>query len=429
MKEIIKPTVIILVSVLLFLFSCTGCGNRDERRNAEEDEELQDSSNLNDSDRQIKKVVFYIENSESMFGYVNGFNEYVDVISDLAEKPEFVDEKTIRDFYFVNGGDELSITPIGNDPSVLKTKLNTIGFKCGDITKSNLNSMFQAALATAGKDTISVLISDAIYDIGKPQAPLNALITEGKETRSRFIERLGEGDIQTIIIKLHSHFDGYYFPVAGGAVKIEQIRPYYIWIFGETELLNKYFSESYINTLKGYSDMARFLKYEGVKIPYQAVNQNKLGSFRLDRYVKNKLIDVESDRNGEGFQFTIAVDFSSLPFSDSYLTQIKNYSCNSDFEVICITNVTKKIYEVTSFTPTHLISVYTDNNPYCELELALNNTPPNWIIETSTEDESNIETDYTHTFGFKFLTDAISEAYEYKNGEKNIMSLKFEITK
>ena len=45
--------------------------------------------------------------------------------------------------------------------------------------------MFQIALEKAKADTISILISDAIYDLGRPEAPMNALSTEGRETRSK----------------------------------------------------------------------------------------------------------------------------------------------------------------------------------------------------------------------------------------------------
>jgi hypothetical protein len=259
---------------------------------------------------------------------------------------------------------------------------------------------------------------------------MNALATEGRETRSKFIERLGEGDLQTIMVKLYSHFDGYYFPVTGGRIKIKQTRPFYIWIFGRTELLNKYFSEEYIKSLKGYVDMARFLKFDELNIPYQAVNQNKIGSFKFDRRNKNILNDVKPDRNGQGFQFSFATDFASLPYSDSYIQTTNNYLCSDDnYIVTSVTKIKKKIYEVTSFTPTHLITISTQNSPYCELNVSLKNVVPIWIINTNSNDESNIKNDTTQTFGFKFLTNAISEAYSYKNKEKNITNFTFELIK
>ena len=381
-------------------------------------------------DRKAGKVLFYLENSGSMFGYVNGFTEYVDVVSELAEKPRFAAEGTHREFYFVNGGQNIKITPIGENPAVLEKKLNVNGFNCGDVTKSNLNSMFQMALSKAKNDTISILISDAIYDIGKPQAPMNALSTEGRETRSRFIERLNVGDLQTIIIKLKSHFDGNYFLVTGGSVKLKQIRPYYIWIFGKTDLLNSYFPEGYIKSLKGYMDVARFLKLNQIEVPYQITPYQSIGNFRFDKNDKNKLTNVESDRRGRGFQFVIASDFSGLPFSDSYLTTIENYSCsNNNFSITKVSTIGDTKLWGLDFNPTHLIYVATNKNPVCQLDVSLLNTVPDWIESTNINDEENIFGDTLHTFGFKFLMNAISEAYQYKNKDKNIITFKTELIK
>jgi hypothetical protein len=425
-----------LAVVISYFISFSSCQNRNDRlnitslENESENNTRTTSAVIQETEvGKIGKAVFYIENSESMFGYVQGFTEYVDVISELAEKPDFAKERTNREFYFINGGNDLKITPIGNNPAILKDKLNTRGFRCGDITRSNLNSMFQVALKKAQEDTISILISDAIYDIGQPQAPFNALATEGRETRTKFIERLSYGDLQTIIIKLSSHFEGdYFFTSQRRSQRINHPRPFYIWVFGKSELLNKYFPNDYINSLKGYVDMARFMKFNDMDIPSQAISHNKIGEFRIDRVNKNKLINVKPDRNGRGFKFTFATDFSTLPFSDSYLQSVDNYLCSENFDVSEITILDWKLYEVESFNPTHLISVFTSRSPYCELDISLKNVVPDWIIQTSTHDETNIQNDTTHTFGFEFLINAISEAYLYMNRDNNITNFKFEIT-
>ena len=151
----------------------------------------------------LRKVTFYLENSQSMFGYVSGISRYVDVVAELAEKPDFVKEDIPREFFFINGTGPV-ITPIGDDPVVLKKKLNTAGFRCGDITRSNLNGMFQTALSNAGGGAISILISDGIYDIG--DGGMTSLVTSGKETRSQFIRRLQSANLQTLMIKLTSEF-------------------------------------------------------------------------------------------------------------------------------------------------------------------------------------------------------------------------------
>jgi len=388
------------------------------------------SAETNINQKKIGKAIFYLENSKSMFGYVNGFTEYVDVVSELAEKPRFADEKTSREFYFINGGQNIKVTNIGSNPTSLKDKLNVNGFDCGDVSESNLNSMFQLALSRAKNDTISILISDAIYDIDKPQAPMNTLSTEGRETRSRFIERLNEGDLQTIIIKLNSQFDGKYFPVTGGSVNLSQNRPYYIWIFGATELLNQYFTDEYIKSLKGFTDIARFLKLSELEVPYQAIAHKKVGDFKFDKNDKNKLLNVKPDRNGQGFYYSIAVNYSDLPFSETYLTSISNYTCNnSNFSIRNVSGIGDvKLYGL-DFKPTHIITVGTDKSPYCQLDISLLNKVPNWIENTNIDEENSIINDTTHTFGFKFLTNAICEAYQYKNKESNIATLKFELIK
>ena len=423
----------LIFSLLIFIASCK---NRNERLNSSEMKERTENQKTAvgktpkiPKERKIGKAVFYLENSESMFGYVNGYTEYVNVVSGLAYKNRFSEENTERQFYFVNGGDNIEVNYIGNNASDLNDKLNLQSYRCGDITKSNLNSMFQIALSKAKQDTISILISDGIYDIGRPQAPMNALSTEGNETKEKFINRLSEGDFQTIIIKLNSHFDGKYFPVTGGSKTISQNRPYYVWIFGETELLNEYFPESYIKSLKEFSDVARFLKLSDLEVSYQATAHKKVGDFKFEKKNKNKLVSVQTDRNRQGFSFTFAVDYSALPFSDSYLTSIDNYSCNnSNFSIKAVSGIgNEKLYGL-NFTPTHLITVGTDRSPLCRLEISLRNKIPNWIEETNIDDENNIDGDTSHTFGFKFLTNAICEAYQYKNQEKNVTSFKFEIT-
>lgn len=235
------------ILLLFFLNFNFGCSTRNERTKSSHLEEANHSAKKNNTEtkqtvnpNKIGKAVFYLENSGSMFAYVNGLTEYVKVVSELAQKAKFAEEHTQREFYFVNGGQKLQLNSIGNKPSDLKNKLNKKAFDCGNPSESNLNSMFQLALSKAQNDTISILVSDAIYDVSKTGSNLNALEIEGKETRTKFIERLTKGNIQTIIIKLTSVFNGSYFPLKGGKISLSQKRPFYIWIFGRYQFCDKY---------------------------------------------------------------------------------------------------------------------------------------------------------------------------------------------
>jgi hypothetical protein len=409
-----------LILLIMITTGCTGkSGNRSQAT-------LQRTSPvLSVSEVKLRKAIFYIENSESMFGYVSHISEYVGVLAELAEKPEFIMDKIPVEFNFVNGIGP-TVTPIGNNAAVLKNKLNRQGFNCGDITKSNLNGMFQVALKNAANGAISLLISDGIYDIGG--AGVTSLVTEGKGTRTQFISRLMTGDLQTIIIKLRSKFDGdYFYASQTGKVKIQGARPYYIWIFGDSKLLNAYFPNEYISTkLTGFENMARFMKPGTSVVPFQATAEQSIGTFKFDHIMVNRLNDSKSDSHGMGFQFSIAVDYSKLPYPDSYLESKDNYTITDKYTIVSIKKPVAKIHSV-AFTPTHLITVKTMKNPAGMLNISLVNKNPGWIRSTHSDSENNIGQDQTHTFGFSYLMDGIIQAYESVAEDKSIASFKIDI--
>jgi hypothetical protein len=409
-----------LIILLIILYSCSGKSSRSGQENAGA---LSTKKELGEA--KVNKVTFFIENSESMFGYVSNINEYVEVLSELAEKPEFVKDNITRDFYFVNGTAPV-LTHIGNNPNVLKSKLNQTGFNCGDITRSNLNAMFQIALDSARNDNLSILISDGIYDVGDPG--INSLVMFGRETRSKFIKCIQTVDIQTIMVKLHSKFNGKYFYASKkGVVPLTSVRPYYIWIFGDSKQLNKYFPDQYLTQkLTGFDELARFMKPGSSKVKYEATSENFTGTFKFDPTLKNKLTDAKSDKHGLGFCFSIAVDYSSLPYPETFLTSVSNYSLNNNYSLISIARPTRRIYSL-SFTPTHLITVKTMKNPAGKLEVSLINNVPSWIASTGSDTEANIQADIARTFGFNYLTDGIIQAYEAVSEERNIASFKIDI--
>lgn len=422
MKKINLVTFSLFSIILIAFFVMLGCGDCKPKK--------VNKVAKTEAPKKLKKVTFYLENSGSMFGYVNGSTEYVEVVSELSQKLDWTKDNINTDFYFVNGDNEL--TNVGNNSSSLKNKLNITDYNCGNIKTSNLTEMFNSALNIAGGENISILISDGIYDVGDKTNPISALQMEVKGTSNKFVSRLKKSNIQTLMIKLTSDFSGSYcFGVKSGSEQINQKRPYYIWIFGESSLLNKYFADEYIvNKLKGYENLVRFSKIDTSKILYQATSTDKIGDFSFDKCDENVLNDAEKDRNNKGFQFTIAVDFSLLPCSEKYLTDTANYYCTNKYSIVSVkpyNPAAKKIYGL-SFIPTHLIKVHTKFNPCGTLTVSLKNSIPAWIDKTSTDSDSNILGDTVHTFGFKYLTNAISDAYEYMFKQTYIVNLEITIT-
>ncbi len=417
--------------ICLGIFFVISCGSGHRKYNNGDGKMPEDS--VSDTIK-ISKVTFFIENSGSMYGYVSKPNNYKNTIVALSYYSEFDNAK--KEFYFINGKNNtlkktvISINHIGNDPEVIKNNLNQSSYKkYGDPNNSDLTWMFEKALSSAKGGEISILISDCIYDVGEESDPLTALKIETEKTKQVFRDRLSSENIQTIIIKAESQFDGNYcFASKKGNESINQKRPYYIIIFGDSKLLNKHFTEDNISkNIAGYVYMARFMKIDNLKIPYQATNQNSKGIFKFDKSNKNKLINAEKDRNGQGFQFSIAVDFSDLPFPDNYYKTKENYKLNNNYKIIDIETLSNNIPGVTNFVPSHLITISTSSNPNGNIELVLQYNIPTWLTQTNSDDENNIKDDSTHTFGFKNLTEAITEAYQYKNKQNVISTFNFEI--
>lgn len=380
---------------------------------------------------QLEKVIFFIENSGSMFGYINQANEFKNSLVGIAYLPEF--DKADKSFYFINGTSSslknsgIQIKYQGDDPEVFKNRLNPASFNVGDVRFSDLNRIFEIALDSAKGNQISVIVSDCIYDVGEETDPLTALKTEIQKTQHAFRTRLQNENIQTLVIKAGSRFNGqYYYASKKGSEKIQNTgRPFYIIFLGKSALLNKALTEQSISgKIVGPHETARYFINDEKNIPFQIVPSIDLkGEFKPDFKNKSKLTKARP-LMGE-FQFAFAVDFSSLPFSDSYYASTGNYDCPySNFSVVKVTRITKKIPGVEG---THLITVFTDKNPLGDLQVVLKNVTPGWVMETHIDNEDVI--DSTHTFGFKSLMDAVSEAYDYVNHGMNPATFKMAITK
>jgi len=304
------------------------------------------------------KITFYVDNSGGMFGYVNksskGDNNFILALSDIANNPLFPQDGVNKDFNLINGPDKIVVTPLGNEASKFSSCLNPQCFNQGDISGNDLNAMMQLALKKAVDNKMSVFISDAIYDIQDKSNPLNDLRSAGFATRNHFIERLEKENIQTLIIKLNSFFSGEYFygATTGGTI-ISQERPFYIFILGSNDQINRYFGNEYVKDLNGYQNHTRFFLPKDYNIKYVVSSSyKKRGQFRPGMNKPTILNEVETNRNGE-FQFSVGVNYSNLPIAEDYIMDPSNYKTTQGYQVIGVDRVVENMFAgVTSIEPT-----------------------------------------------------------------------------
>lgn len=408
----------VLTSLFLLISTCERSNQRGSESGEDETTGTQGIKGVA-VDISAEKATFFLDNSGGMFGYVDsssaveGSNDFILAVSKLALNSRLSRDNVEVDYNLINGPRNIEITPIGSNAGDFRDCLNPTCLDQGSPSGNDFNAVFQIALENAGSKELSLFISDGIYDVQDKTNPLTALRSEGLETRNKFINRLVNEDIQTLVIKLESNFSGRYsFGVTNGSVKINQYRPFYVFVFGNSDLLNNYFNDDYVEDLDGYVNHTRFFLPTDYQINYEpSTAYNKKGDFKKDRNDPKRLTNASRNQNGE-FEFSVGVDYSSLPLSDNYLTNVDHYEVTGHFEVLSVEKYRPAMYAaIPSFEPSHMITLRATGLPQGIIDIKLLNEVPAWMEESHTDDDRSIEGDSTTTFGFKYLIEGIVDAY------------------
>lgn len=411
MKRSLFNIIALPLSVLLIAF-CSSCKNHheteDENEYFVEDSSVETNPEMHQSANSTPCIKLYVENSGSMFGYVSNQKErtnFCNVIENIARDKDF-DENIETEFYFISGSPCVVNKQFKNKNEFIKS-LTPSGMQSKYSQSSDLNGMLNKMLEGANGDTITILISDGIYDIGTNN--IKDLQDKGGETQETFRRTLRKNkSIQTMVVKMESMFNGNYcYATKKASTRFDNNRPYFIWIFGNKKIVDRYFPDSKVMEWSGYKDHARFQTTEKSTIPYVLTSEGQKGIYKIRGM---ELTNCKARHNE--FAFSIIADYESLAFPDDYLKDIKNYTCGNNFKVIGISEATKqnKISAgVSQYTRPFIITVETDRNPRGTLEIILENNIPAWINSTNADDEKTIDTE--HTFGFSTLMKGITGAY------------------
>jgi hypothetical protein len=416
-------------AVLIILKSC---GPPKTAERATNDSTQNHPADKISSSSKISNSHIFFENSGSMDGYLNGEHELKVVLSRLAYVLE--DNSNEQRFYFYNT--KPHPLQVGTTTREFMNRLTPEGIKVGNISNSDLNAILEGILKVTQEGDVGVLVTDGIYSINASAGNLLGQLKVASEgTYHEFKSRLEMHDLETVVIKLNSHFNGSYYPALGGSVRISQSRPYYIWLFGSGPSLNLICNDFKINELPGYANHVIFKLVSG-EPPYYSINStyNKIGSFRPVRNdgKKGQTTSIQdAERRRSEFQFSIGVDMSDVPVEEEYLLDLRNYRLTNPHykvkEITPVSTLTGRNAFGLHKTTTHLITLSTDKHPAGEMRIRLANNLPQWIERTSTEDDSNVIGDILHTYGFKYLVDGVVRAYRIQSSSMDYFQLQITI--
>jgi hypothetical protein len=378
---------------------------------------------------EISKINFYFENSGSMDGYLNGDNF----------------QQTVRRILNNSDGDSLSSYFVNTkeyfQPNI-KDKIAKKDIKTAGTENSDHKFIFTNAIKNTTGNNLSIVITDGIYSMKDGSIALVEVDIE-----DAFKKALEVNEIETVVLKMASNFNGNYYSETckpgSKSIKVNQTRPYYIFLFGNNQVINKALKEIVVlNDLSGQEEQARFMIAKDLYINYTVLTQGeeKQGSFKQTNksWVVKEIGDAEkfSEKGvplkDSYLQFGIAVDYSKRAIPKSYLENKSNYSRegNTGYSIEEIKKVddldkTSKSYKRINaqnkkgkFKYTHIIVVKAKEKIYGDLSLTLNINFPDWIGDTGTTNDCDIKNDSTTTFVFDRLMTGISKAYK-KVGKKD----------
>lgn len=401
-----KRNLIVLFSALLFL---SACGNNKKRGSIDFPKKVPIVKTITEDE--IKPIVsVYIENSGSMFGYVQGgVTEFEDAIHNYlvdVKRSKITDSLNL---FYINS----EIIPQGSDISAFIEDLTPASFKAkgGNLGVSDIADVLKSVLSKADENDISIMVTDGIFSPGKGVDAEPYLVrqqTEIKNTMGKYLDLYPNTAL--LIYQLSSQFNGIYYNREDYKTTINTQRPYYMWVVGDVKHINNLRSKVPDSKFKGGGVQNLFSITSGNKNIDYAVKMGS-GNFRLDKKApKNTILNLRRDTKGKQneVRFSVNANLSGFLLDDAYLLDVSNYDPNN-------TNYTLAINKASSNNHgyTHTLDLSSDNVHKGRISIKLKSHIPQWVEDINDDDGSeHVE---GKTYGIKHQVHGVYEAFTFKD--------------
>ena len=400
------------------------------------------------ADKKFLTVKFYLERSGSMVNYdspqtAGEFKKAI--VKMLNSLPSENDDNTI---FVVNDAVykyPKSYKEFVKDNNIFKT---TEGI--GDPKYTDFGLILDSILNKNESNELSILVSDMIYStrdlatvnkqkvLNETEGVANAVFKEKAKCKSM------------LIMKMSGTYSGNYYPynTPSNGKEYHGKRPYYVLIVGDNDdiarLTNdpQYAAFAKFGELEGFEHKYLFDASDAYKPFYTVMLRGKesRGEFRPTKGQTERITsieDVKADRNSDDLQIEVAVNLGSMLIENDYLTNPKNYLVKSDdpIEIKSIraigsddrnSNNKKYLDKATHIITLKMSAMKQDQ----EVSIRLLNRLPEWIAESSSEDDTNFAAaDFPNTtFGLKYLLQGIYDSYKkLSDGEPYYFDLKLKM--
>lgn len=426
--------------LLLLGYGLLSTGNKRSPVNTSTDEAR--SPSLSQSQVQQERDILskphytlFFENTGSMNGYVSGNTRMKDIIHQLLvniERLELSSEPV--DLKFVN----TLIIDRPNDASGFRDELNRANFQqlcrqnpgCS-LGDTDIANIFALTLDNMQEHEVAILVSDCIISPGRGQNATDVLNQQRIELTRIFTEQLRTRPLSTLVLQLFSDYTGTYWDFQHNTTQLTgQERPWFIWVFGHDAHLDafeKVLAQSDI-VKSNMRNQHRFTLWDGSQMNYNILPSPVIGSFLMDRDQPRTVInrarpETRSDLRGV-FQFSVGVDYSSLPLAETYLMDAANYHVSDPY--------TLQVHKSNHPGFTHILRVQTSDLRTGGVLIRLKNNLPGWVEAYNLYDDTDILSpdQVERTFGIKYLFTGAHQGYLWHpNYSENYFSINIQVNR
>lgn len=393
-KSIFSLLIIIALSGLLLL---TNCGSN----------KIEVSSEPRNStiDKTPPTIKVFLENSGSMDGYMCDGSQLKDAMYAYLSDLKLCSSSL--ELNYINS----KIIPFkGGLDSYIKG-LNPISFKTAGGNRSNtdLREIIKNVISNTNDTSISIFISDCILDLPTKNAQDFFTNCQISIKNSVISGRDSVPNFGVVVAKLTSKFTGKYFYPNSTVENLNDVtRPYYMWIFGNSNIIANILYNAPLDDLQkyGFEDMISFVTIND--IPFDINNKT----------TTSKIINPT---NGY-YLATIRADFRTTLQPNNIIETSSNYTFyDSSIAIETIQPITANNSEYT-----HYITIKIPQESKTIEEVLTFNSPriSNWVYNSNDDSGTDIKNNLSKTTGIKYLIEGIADAYKK---DKLLTTCKFNI--
>lgn len=371
-------------------------------------------------------VSFYMENSGSMDGYVNGETEFKDVLGRMIVNAHHFCKST--DLYFIND----QIYKADSDVVNFIQMLNPSKIKVGRVGSTDVNRIFRNILSQTKGDTLSILFSDCIYSV---KNVTNELDNAKNATTAAFLDATKENpNFATIVLQFQSQFDGIYYDRMDNKLQCHSLRPYYVVMLGDKDCLAKLYKEIKVE------DMPLLLNRFFLSTESWTLDESNtcpiISDYSNARRIKpcKNMMDIQEialDREYGNLEFAFGIDLEGIFTNPAYLEDATNYAVSpEDYQVVEVVKPSPAAmgdFSTAPKMPYVLRLSVPANKCTSKITVSLKNKLPKWVEESNLPDDLNTLPLSTQSFAIQKMMEGIYNAYDISG--KDIFKFEINIKK